>query len=742
MLQRLVDLLLAWRLPLLIVGLLVTVVAVPASRHLEFNRSIEAMFAPDDPLLDPYRRLKRIFGGDEIALAAYVDPQLLEPPGLDRLEHLTNELAAVPGVITAFSLTSSPVLGKGILDSPLREKFLRLCEGYTLGPDHQTAGVACLLTPLGSGPVPRRETIDQLRAIIHAHDPTGVLTGEPVLVLDGFRHLETDGRRLGITSTALLMLVIVVCFRSVRWVVVPTVVMLATLVWTQALLATTGFRLSMVSSMLWALVTVICVGTVTHVIVGYGDARRAGLGSLAALRAAAVALAMPIFWSCATDAAGFGSLMLARVGPVHDFGAMMALASLMALVAMAMLIPGLALVGARDDWPAAPARDTTMNRGLAAVARLIEQRPRRLALVLGIAVAAALAGIPRLRVETDFTKNFRSGSPLVEAYAFVESRLGGAGLLDVIFPVPEPLDAEMIDRVARLQQRLQSEVTVRDAQGEQVPGLTKTLSLADVLDLGSGIPLSGVPLAAQIALLKQTMPLARALHGRDPSLGERPYLRIMLRARERQPAEEKESLIAQVRAISREAFPEAEVTGFFVLLTRMIDSVSRDQWLTFAAATAGIFLMLLAAFRNWGVALVALVPNALPILVVTGAMGWLGLKVNMGAAMIASVSMGLSVDSSVHYLTDFLRRRAGGATVDEAIAQAHQQVGRAMVFSTLALVVGFSAMCQSEFVPTIYFGALVSLAMFGGLLGNLVLLPLLLKLIDHRGTETQSSNNR
>jgi hypothetical protein len=53
-----------------------------------------------------------------------------------------------------------------------------------------------------------------------------------------------------------------------------------------------------------------------------------------------------------------------------------------------------------------------------------------------------------------------------------------------------------------------------------------------------------------------------------------------------------------------------------------------------------------------------------------------------------------------------------------------------MVFSTLALIIGFSALLQSQFVPTIYFGALVSLAMFGGLLGNLVVLPLLLKVLQ------------
>ena len=99
---------------------------------------------------------------------------------------------------------------------------------------------------------------------------------------------------------------------------------------------------------------------------------------------------------------------------------------------------------------------------------------------------------------------------------------------------------------------------------------------------------------------------------------------------------------------------------------------------------------------------------------------------NMGAAMIAAVSMGLSVDSSIHYLTGYLVERQKGDH-GRALRQTQGRVGRALVLSTLALIVGFTALCVSEFVPTIYFGILASLAMLGGLLGNLVVLPLLLK---------------
>ena len=224
------------------------------------------------------------------------------------------------------------------------------------------------------------------------------------------------------------------------------------------------------------------------------------------------------------------------------------------------------------------------------------------------------------------------------------------------------------------------------------------------------------------------------------------YLRIMLRSRERQPSSRKQAIIAQVEQICQEEFPPtleeprvAEVTGFFVLLTNLIHSVLRDQWITFSVATVGIGLMMMVALRSPVLAVVALVPNALPIAVVTGLMGWLGMKINMGAAMIAAVSMGLSIDSSIHYVLGFRVARDEGASVADALAIVHQSVGRAMVFSILALIVGFTALCGSQFVPTVYFGALVSLSMLGGLAGNLVVLPLLLKLVTRESPAREAA---
>ncbi len=771
--KRIIGRLLTWRWLLLTCGFAALFLCFPRASQVKFDRSIENMFAPNDPLLAPYERLKRTFGGNEVVMAVYQDPDLLDPSrrGIARLAEISGALKDTPGVRDVLSLAEldgalekmAPALkllglkgpsALGIVDDEngLARRFRALFEGYTHGSDGRTAAVVCMLETENRGPGDRERTVDSLRNKIRTL-ANGTIAGEPVMVADGYRYVEQDGQRLGWVSTLLLSALILVCFRSLRWMILAVAVVQLALLATRAILATSGMRLSMVSSMLTAIVTVVGVATVVHIIVRFRESRLAGHSPRVAFLRIGFLLAAPIFWACTTDAVGFASLLVADVGPVRDFGVMMAIGSLMVLAAVVLLSPGLAVIGPHREIRAKTLTDRALDRGLGRSIDWLRRRPKSMLFVVSLVVGGLALGAFRLELETDFTRNFRSTSPIVQAYEIVETDLGGAGVWDVVVPAPEVLNGTYLARIRNLENRLQNEIT-SDSQAEG-PAV-RTLSMGDAI--WAALPTlsrdqSGIrkvlAIRAAIASMQTHMPtFSAALHGADPELAESmagesgdapdaeggeeresssPYFyRIMLRSTERQGAAEKRRLIEDVTRIVHEEFPKAEVTGFFVLLTNLIDSIVRDQWTTFAVALAGIGLTMLLAFRHPGYALLALIPNALPILTVTGLMGWLDIKVNMGAAMIAAVSMGLSVDSSIHYLTFYRRARANRRSSRAALVDVQRTVGRAMILSTLALVTGFAVLSTSEFMPTVYFGVLVSLAMLGGLAGNLIILPLLL----------------
>jgi hypothetical protein len=332
-----------------------------------------------------------------------------------------------------------------------------------------------------------------------------------------------------------------------------------------------------------------------------------------------------------------------------------------------------------------------------------------------------VAGLTRLDVETDFSKNFRKNSDTVRSLDFVETHLGGAGTWEVNFPAPETLDEKYLAKVRTLAAKLRNDVQ------EEHPNLTKVTSLPDGLDVvPNKFPFNH--LEGRISILSTFQPEF------VPSLynPENKRMRIVLRAVERQRADEKDELIKAVLAEATNEFPDAKATGLFVLLKSLIQSLLSDQIVSFGLAACGICLMMTIAFRSLSIGLISLVPNLMPIVLVVGCMGWTGLPINIATAMIASVSMGLTVDSSVHYIAGFRRARARGASINDALHETHQGVGRALVFANVALIVGFLVLTVSEFIPLAYFGLLVSVAMLGGLLGNLFLLPVLLAAVEGR----------
>ena len=750
-----VDLLLRLRLPLLGCCLLAALVCYGPSRRLEFDRSLEGLFTEGDPRLTRYLEGKSLFGGAEVAAVAYTDPELLTPAGLERLEAFTLQFQDLEGVERVLSLAQLRLPGaplstltlreqldtERLTESSLRDELLGcdLYRGRLLSADGRTTVLLVTLAPPTNNVNLRLETIETMRKLCAAHDPPAMLAGGPILVNDVYDHLEKDGKTLGLASTLVLALVIAILFANLRWIVLPLAVVHLTLLVTQALLFTFGTRLSMVSSPLVALVTVIGTATVVHVAIRFREDRQRH-PPLAALRQTLYHIGPAIFWTCLTTAAGFSSLLASRVSPVGAFGGMMTLGALTVFVATLGLLPAGVLLGRIGTDPARAPGERYMATTLLWLVSAAEHRPGRVAVVIMGILAISSIGILRLEVGTDFDENFRSSSPIVQSYHFIRSRMETTETVDLLIDVPTEPQSDMQPFLESIQQ-LQSEL-------QQLPGVVGTLSIIDTLDFMTGTRRERVDLTNWLAALglqntsySQRLQL---LHLVEPQLvssfwnREHKVMRITVQTGQLRGTRAKLELIDAIEQTAQKAFPTARTSGVAILLTYFVKSLLADQWITFALAVAAIIGMLILAFRDWRLGLIALLPNAVPIIMVVGVMGWCGMKVNVATAMLASVSMGLSADFSIHYLYRFQQELRTGVGFGTALRNAHASVGLAMVLANIALIAGFTTLVVSAFVPTVHFGLLVSVAMLGGLIGNLTVLPILLTRL-HRPGPTRHS---
>jgi predicted RND superfamily exporter protein len=162
-------------------------------------------------------------------------------------------------------------------------------------------------------------------------------------------------------------------------------------------------------------------------------------------------------------------------------------------------------------------------------------------------------------------------------------------------------------------------------------------------------------------------------------------------------------------------------------MTKTTEAILVTQWSTFLWSLAGILLMLTIALRSPVLAVLALLPTILSVGLVLGLMGWMGIKLDMATALVASVALGLSVDDTFHCLLQYRRERKT-RPFDESLFASYSVTGPGVILSSLAVAVGFAALRLSEFMPFVYFGTMVCIATSGSTLGNLVLLPVCLTL--------------
>lgn len=814
---------LRYRWPLAWLALVTLAAAAPLSWNLTTSRSIEAMFADDDPDLIAYRQLQQAFGGNAVVMLVYRDQQLMSREGIVRAADLSEQVAALPGIRGVLSVAelndllgmigAGGVLGgsQGDLPPLLRDRDVmvrameRLFAGYTHSADGQTAALVALLEPAPAsvGYAAVLDPLQRLAADLPAPAGQGVLVGEPVLVEQGFDLIERDGRRLAWWTLGLLSVCVWWMLRSPRYVLLQLAVIIWAVTVTRATLALLGMQLSLVSSVLTAIVTVIAVTAVIHLGSRQRIFRGRGETHWSAGRRTLAWVMPAIFWACATDAAGFLALTASGVVPVQEFGWMMAIASIAVWVAVLLVAPLFLVTTVGPDLPASD-RGGRAAGWAERAERCLRRRCLRTAVLLMryrgvvLTITALLGGltwlgVSRLEIESSFLRNFRDDGQIVQAYQQVEADLNGAGVWDVVLPAPDELNQPYFDSVRTLERRLRA----IDVDGH---GLTKVLSIADAERIATVNPLlriaspslrvagmrAAIPAFADALLVPEPSELSsaeaaaeaepepEAMAEAEPATEALPaaaqeatqaaartadqavpadsdhrrYLRIMLRSAEQLDTPTKMRLIREVQQVVAEHTQDeswselltgngsatadsdgadGQVTGYYVLLARLVSRLIDDQWLCLLWAAALIWALLWLATRSLVWASLAVIPNLLPVMMVLAAVGWMGEKMNMGAAMIAAVSIGLSIDGSVHFLNGFGRQWKRHRNTNAAVLFAQRQIGLPLVMATLSLVVGFAALATSEFVPTATFGQLTAAALVIGTTANLMLMPVLMQ---------------
>ena len=774
---------------LLIVGALLAALAAFYSTRFSFDASADTLVVEGDANFAAYERITETFSGDDFLLITFapLDGALLSDTNIEIMARLQARIAGTAGVSSVFSLLDVPLLKSPpvpITELSAQLKTLRsedvdrelaiqelstspLFRELLISADGGSGAMRANMTPppeIGADDNPlqarkrylaaRDKTIADIRDIQSEFSDFGRIHigGVPMIAADMIAFVKSDLVVFGGAVLLLIMLVLYVAFRALRWVLLPMATAGLAVLYTTGMLGFLQTAATVISSNFVSLLVIMTISLTIHLIVRYRElsALEDGPRGEALVTETFVSKFAPCFYTALTTIAAFGSLTVSDIPPVEDFGAMMCLGVALAFLTAFTIFPALLMLLVRAE---AKGRERPPARLLEQLSRLSRHKPAWVCLVsVAVAIAAGI-GMTRLSLDNRFIDYFQDETEIYQGMVYIDQHLGGTVPFEVVvsfkpweaveieddlfaddsdeFPDRYWFSRDKLDRLGALHKALESRAEVG-----------KVLSVASLDELArdftDGEPLNDLELVAVLGAVPASIKTELIDPYAAPDKGQ---MRLSGRVIESGPYFDRDALVAEVRGFAENelgfAPDEVIVSGMLVLFNDMLQELFNSQRDTLAYVLLATLLMFLILLRSVKFAVLGLLPNILAAAAVVGFMGLAGIPLDMMTTTIAAISIGIGVDFAIHYLHRYRTEVAAGNSAGAAVEICHANIGRALYLTGITIIIGFSVLVFSNFVPTIMFGLLVAVAMGLALIANLSLLPSLLVLTERAAATRQ-----
>ncbi|MET3493999.1 efflux RND transporter permease subunit [Variovorax boronicumulans] len=747
-----------------IVALLTVILGMQLS-HLRFEESESSYFAPDDARLLAVKRFERTFGNDDSVVVLVENKNVFDSALLGRVKALAVALEkGTPYMREVTWLGSAEVMSaegetlhvgplfKDIPSTPedlakLRTRALgdeALAGRFVSNDGTLTAIVVELKAYPGDRELQRKEVGPAVGKIVAQFPDLKVhLIGGPVLGEAFDKLVGEEIGRFGLIGLVLFGVMLLVLLRSVKAALIPLVVMTLSVVWTFALAAVFDWPMTGLAAMLPTLLVSIGICDSVHVIADYQQELEGGTPHPNAVVRSLERVAVPIMLTTLTNVAAFLAFGGAPLKPINQLGVLAAVgivlaAGLSLVLAPAMLATGRPLRKARTVQQ----REGRLERVLQRIVGFAMARPLAVALAFLAVAVLAVSAAHSVEPQTKTVESFPRGAPLRLSYELMDERMKGAMAVEIVLTAPKPegvRDLDFLRRMAALQARVETH-----------PLVTETRSLADVVARTNQALHGDAPAwhklpdsaaqAAEYLFLYETSG-GRSLERLMSFDGSQARMTVRTRSIDSRDLRNLEAFIDREAAATLAPDTRVEAAGTFALVVALCDLIVQGEMLSFGLALAAVAVLLLAILRSVRLSLIALVPNVLPVVFAFGLMGLLGIPLHLPLMMLAPVVIGVAVDDNVHFFAHFNRHLRELGDQAAALRATVRHIGRALLFNSSVLFIGFGAFVFSQSTDLAEFGLVSAFAFFCALVCDLLLVPALLTLFPPRVPVEQVPSN-
>ena len=729
----------------LTIALLLAVPFLTMLPRLQTVDNVDYFTIEDDPDTVFYESFKEIFGDDEFFIIAFSRPNLFTQEILGAIAGITNDMEALPEVREVQSLANVDYI-HGAEDyfetRPFLERIpddrtgLDLLRKQALENDLYTGNLvsqkgtttAIVVFPAMQGPEDgnfRSRLLNATTSILEEYkDVTGPvhLGGWTITNLSLSQYMKSDVALFIPVTYFFITLTVWLVFRNIRLTMAALANISICTGATMGLFPLLDVTLNNVTTIIPPLVMALALTDTVHIFSHLDrklldTSRSAPLAMEKALRR----VIAPSFLTSLTTAVGFISLVVSDIPPIREFGLVASAGMVFEFLLSFLLLPPLLLWFKPGEIFVDSAQRPAFNVFGTRLSAYVQRHPRSIAAISALLFIGSIWAATGIKVETNLLEYFKRSSPIRQELEYIERRLSGVGSVDISLKAKErdaflnPAELELIERL--------------QAYAEAIPGVDRTMSFVDFLkDMnmsfhGEDREHFSIPdsreMVSQYLLLYDSDDIADFM---TPAYD---HARILIRISEHNSAGQAR-IISSLQSFINESQHEGleiRVTGRALQDVNTIDALVKGQVQSLTLAALIITLIMFLSLRSIKTGAWSLIPNLFPIALNFGVMGMLDIPLNTSTALISVVALGIAVDDTIHYLTEYKRRRSENLTVREALHLATVEKSKGISSSTIILFISFSVLMLSRFVPTISFGGLSAVIMLTAWIGDMVVLP-------------------
>lgn len=572
------------------------------------------------------------------------------------------------------------------------------------------------------------------------------LGGINMIADDMIAFVRSDLATYGLATLLLCSLCLFVYYLQLRYVFLAIFICLVCVGVASGLFGLLGFEITVISSNYIALQLIITLSVVIHLINSYREffRKKSSFSQKAIVYLALKERMSPCFFAIFTTIIGFISLVFSDIRPIISLGVMMSASITLSLIFSFWLFGSIMSLLSKKSVNTAFERYFSLTTLCAKIA--LNLRARKVVFAISaLGLCVGLWGISKLSVENSFIGYFKENTDIYKGMELIDNKLGGTVPLDIIIsfkkdkkePRNSSLDDEFADEFASsdaaqywFNERRMSVLKSVNEYLKNKEFIGSVSSLADLLEVGKELNEGRELDALALALIYSSL----SGEGRELILTpfvsiENDELHFSVRTLDSDPRLKRAEFLRTLQnelneLVGKDA--QVKISGAMKLYTNMLDSLFSSQINSLGFVLLAFFATFWLIFASLRLAIIAICINILPLICVLGAMGLAGLSLDIMSITIGSISLGIGVDSAIHYIYRYKRELAHFKDSKKAIIASHASIGYALYYTSFAVFIGFGVMISSNFWPTIYFGALTDLVMFFMLASSLILLPSLL----------------